>query len=73
LQQRNNLHAEAVANYQAALQLQPGNGAWLMGIGISLQALRRTEEARTAYRQALDSKTLSPELKVFIQRKLDGL
>jgi MSHA biogenesis protein MshN len=73
LQQRNNLHAEAVAHYRAALKLQPGNGAWLMGCGISLQALRRTEEAKDAYRQALESKTLSPELKVFIQRKLDGL
>lgn len=73
LQQRNNLHAEAADHYQAALQLQPDNGAWLMGYGISLQALRRTEEARTAYQKALESKTLNPELKVFIQRKLKGL
>ncbi|MCK9201607.1 MAG: tetratricopeptide repeat protein [Gallionella sp.] len=73
LQQRNNLHADAASHYQAALQLQPGNGAWLMGYGISLQALRRTEEAKAAYRQALESKTLSPDLKVFIQRKLNGL
>ncbi|MFZ3019093.1 MAG: tetratricopeptide repeat protein [Gallionella sp.] len=73
LQQRNNLHADAASHYQAALQLQPGNGAWLMGYGISLQALRRTEEAKAAYRQALESKTLSPDLKVFVQRKLNGL
>lgn len=73
LQQRNNLHAEAVEHYQAALKLQPGNGPWLMGYGISLQALRRTEEARAAYRQALESKALSPELKVFIERKLKSL
>ena len=73
LQQRNNLHAEAAGHYQAALQLQPDNGAWLMGYGISLQALRRTEDARAAYQKALESKTLNPELKVFIQRKLKGL
>jgi MSHA biogenesis protein MshN len=73
LQQRNNLHAEAVTHYQAALQLQPGNGAWLMGYGISLQALRRTEEAKAAYQQALDSKALSPDLQAFVQRKLKGL
>jgi len=73
LQQRNNFHAEAVAHYQAALQLQPGNGAWLMGSGISLQALKRNEEAKAAFRQALDSKTLSPELQAFVQRKLKGL
>ncbi|OGS93751.1 MAG: hypothetical protein A2061_00430 [Gallionellales bacterium GWA2_59_43] len=73
LQQRNSRHAEAVTHYQAALQLQPGNGAWLMGYGISLQALRRTEEAKAAYQQALESKNLSPDLKAFIQRKLNGL
>lgn len=73
LQQRNSLHADAAAHYQAALKLQPGNGTWLMGYGISLQALRRTEEAKAAYRQALESKNLSPDLKVFVQRKLNGL
>lgn len=73
LQQRNNFHAEAVAHYRSALQLQPGNGAWLMGCGISLQALRRNEEAKAAYQQALDSKTLSPELQAFVQRKLKAL
>lgn len=73
LQQRNNLHADAATHYQAALKLQPGNGTWLMGYGISLQALRRTEEAKAAYRQALESKNLSPDLKVFVQRKLNGL
>lgn len=73
LQQRNNLHADAATHYQAALKLQPGNGTWLMGYGISLQALRRTEEAKAAYRQALESKSLSPDLKVFVQRKLNGL
>lgn len=73
LQQRNSLHADAATHYQAALKLQPGNGTWLMGYGISLQALRRTEEAKAAYRQALESKSLSPDLKVFVQRKLNGL
>jgi MSHA biogenesis protein MshN len=53
--------------------LQPGNGAWLMGCGISLQALRRNEEAKVTYQQALDSKTLSPELRAFVQRKLKAL
>lgn len=73
LQQRSNRHAEAITHYQAALQLQPGNGPWLMGYGISLQALRRTEEAKTAYRQALESKNLGPDLRAFVQRKLNAL
>lgn len=73
MQQRSNRFVEAAANYLAALQLQPGNGVWLMGYGISLQAMQRTEEARVAYQQALDSKTLSQELQAFVQRKLKEL
>jgi MSHA biogenesis protein MshN len=73
LQQRSNRHAEAISHYQAALQLQPGNGPWLVGYGISLQALLRTEEAKAAYKQALESKNLSPDLKAFVQRKLNAL
>lgn len=73
LLQRQNRHKEAVAHYQAALQLAPGKGVWLMGYGISLQAMQRNDEAREAFNRALDSKTLSPELQAFVQQRLKGL
>ncbi|HET7831897.1 MAG TPA: tetratricopeptide repeat protein [Gallionella sp.] len=73
LLQRQNRHKEAITHYQLALQLAPGNGIWLMGYGISLQAVQRNEEARDAYRRALESKTLSPELQAFVQQKLRSL
>jgi len=73
LLQRQNRHKEAIAHYQTALQLAPGNGALLMGYGISLQAEQRTEEARNAFKRALEAKTLNPELQEFVQRSLKGL
>lgn len=73
LLQRQNRHKEAIDHYQIALQLAPDNGVWLMGYGISLQEVQRTDEARNAFRRALDSQTLSPELQAFVQQKLKGL
>ena len=73
LLQRQSRHAEAVEHYQTALSLAPGNGIWQMGIGISLQALNRQQEARMAYRRALAAHTLSPELAAFVDQQLKQL
>ncbi len=73
LLQRQGRHKEAVNHYQLALQLVPNNGVWLMGIGISLQGLQRSADAREAFRRALDSQTLSPDLQKFVQQKLRAL
>ena len=69
LQQRQGRHEEAVAHYQIALKLVPNNGLWLMGMGISLQALQRKEEARDAYQRALASNNLSPQLQAYVQNQ----
>jgi MSHA biogenesis protein MshN len=73
LLQRRNRHKEAISHYQIALQLAPDNGVWLVGYGISLQAVQRNEDARNAFRRALESRTLTPELQAFVQQKLKGL
>lgn len=73
LLQRQGRHKEAVSHYQLALQLVPNNGVWLMGCGISLQGLQRNAEAKDAYKRALDTQTLSPELQKFVQQKLKEL
>lgn len=73
LLQRQSLHEEAIAHYQAALKIAPGNGIWLMGYGISLQAVKRTDDARIAFRQALETNNLSPELRAFVQQRLKEL
>ncbi|MBB3121248.1 tetratricopeptide repeat protein [Pseudoduganella violacea] len=71
--QREQRHAEAVEHYQAALRLQAGNSVWWMGLGISLQALKRNAEARTAFNEAKTGGRLSPELQTFVERKLQQL
>jgi MSHA biogenesis protein MshN len=73
LLQRQNRNDEAVAHYQIALQLAPNNGIWQMGYGISLQALQRNADAKEAFKRALDTQTLSPDLQAFVQQKLKGL
>lgn len=73
LLQRQDRHKEAIAHFQIALQLAPDNGVWLMGLGISLQAVQRNEDAREAYRRALGSNSLNPQLQEFVQKKLREL
>lgn len=70
LLQRQQRHKEAASHYQTALQMQPRNGVWLVGQAISLQALERAEDARSAYGQALATRTLSPALSTFVQQRL---
>jgi MSHA biogenesis protein MshN len=73
LLQRQSRHKEAISHYQIALKLAPNNGVWLMGYGISLQAAQRNTDAKDAFRRALESKTLTPELQAFVQGKIKGL
>ena len=73
LLQRQSRHEEAIAHYQIALKLVPNNGIWLMGMGISLQAMQRNADAREAYQRALASNSLSAQLQAFVQNKLKEL
>jgi MSHA biogenesis protein MshN len=73
LLQRQNRNEEAIKQYQIVLQHAPGNGVWLMGYGISLQAMQRNTEAKDAFQHALDTQTLGPELRAFVQQKLKEL
>ena len=73
LLQRLDRHKEAIRHYQVALQLSPNSGLWLMGLGISLQAEQRKEDARDIFRRAAESKTLSAELQTFVSQRLKEL
>ena len=73
LLQRRNRHKEAITHYQIVLQLAPDNGVWLMGYGLSLQAAQRADDARGAFRRALESGTLAPELQAFVRQKIKEL
>lgn len=71
--QREQRHTEASEQYRNALAIAPDNAIWWMGLGISLQADQHLPEAREAYRHARSGIGLTPELKSFVDRKLDQL
>jgi MSHA biogenesis protein MshN len=73
LLQRLHRPKEAVTRYQIALRMAPDSGAWLMGLGMSLQDTQRIEEARDAYRRALDTRTLTAELQAFVMQRMQEL
>ena len=73
LLQRKNRHKEAITHFQNALQINPKSGVWLMGMGISLRAEQRTDEARDVFKRALESNSLNAELQSFVQQQLKEL
>jgi MSHA biogenesis protein MshN len=62
-------HEEASRAYQRALAAEPGQGGWLLGLGLALEAQGRLEEARTAYRNALDRGQFKPEVTQFLRER----
>lgn len=70
LLQRQQKHAEAVAQFQRALGQRGNVGVWLLGMGVSLDALGRGADAQEAYRRAKDSGNLSAELQGVVNQRL---
>lgn len=70
LLQRQKKHAEAVDFFDRALRIRPNNGVWLLGMGMSLEALGRNTEAQEAFRRAKASGNLSPELQNYADQRL---
>lgn len=70
LLQRQQKHAEAALQFQRALQRRGNVGLWLLGLGVSLEALGRGPDALEAYQRAKASGNLSAELQAFADQKL---
>lgn len=70
LLQREGRHQEAIEHYLQALRVAPESGVWLMGLGISLRAENRVDEARAAFQRAGAGNTLSPDLQAFVEQQL---
>lgn len=73
LLQREGRHRETVDYYRAALRISPGNGLWLMGLGISLRATSQFGDARETFQRALDTRQLSGDLRAFTEKQLREL
>ncbi len=70
LLQRQQKHAEAATQFERALRQRGGVGVWLLGLGVSLEALGRNAEAQEAYRRAKASGNLTAELQAFAEQRL---
>lgn len=73
LLQREGRHRETVDYYRAALRISPGNGLWLMGLGISLRATSQFGDARETFQRALDTRQLAGDLRAFTEKQLREL
>lgn len=69
LLQRQKRHAEAIDMFDRALRLRPNAGIWLLGMGISLEALGRNADAQEAFRRAKASGNLTPELQAYADQR----
>lgn len=73
LYQRLGRHIEAVEQYQGALRLTPGMGAWWVGLGISQEALSRPKDAAESFQRAKGTGKLNAELLAYVERRLQQL
>lgn len=71
--QRLSQHDQAVNFYMKALEAQPRNSAWWMGLAISLEALNKKEAAAGAYAAAIDSGRLNSKLLAYVNTRLRNL
>lgn len=73
LLQRDKRNKDAIDHYVIALGKSPQNSVWWMGLGISLQAENRLQEAKEAFSRAKSTNGLTPELLAFVNQKLTQL
>ena len=70
LYQRQNEHRDAIEVYRRALVVQPYEGRWWMGLGISLEHRESWVQAQAAYENALKDRQLAGQLSAYVSQRL---
>lgn len=70
VQQRLNRHAEALADYEAALRLHSSEGRWWVGYALALEASGRAAEAKQALQRARQTGNLNADLQQYVEDRL---
>ena len=70
LKSRLGAQRQAIAHYQRATRLAPGEGRWWLGLGLACESDGRVAEARDALRRALATGSLNAELAAVAEQHL---
>jgi MSHA biogenesis protein MshN len=73
LYQQQRDYGKSISSYQRALQLQPQQANWWMGLGISLEGDAKSAEAKSAYEEALRRGGLAAESQRYVRQRLQAL
>ncbi len=73
LLQRDAAHNEAIERFEAIVRRHPGEARWWMGLGISLEAMSRTQEAIDVYRIAMDLGELGRSSREWVSARISNL
>lgn len=68
--QKINEHTESAKIYRDLLQINPSKSVWWMGLGISLESLKRYSDALYAYQKASTNSSLVNESRNFVQQRI---
>ena len=71
--QKLNNHAQAARIYRDLLKVNPLKGIWWMGLGISLEALKRYSDAMFAYQKAMAYPTLAGASRKYVTERINTL
>jgi len=63
-------HEEAAKIYRDLLQVNPLKSVWWMGLGISLESMKRYDDALYAYQKAFRNPSLAKDSRKFIKQRI---